>query len=373
MASLVVDARMLGASGIGTYLQNLIPPLAQAFDVSLLGNPEELAKLSLSPSTKIIAAKTQIYTIKEQWELCSLVPACDIFWSPHYNIPLLPVLAHKRVVTIHDTYHLAYQHTLSLAQKLYSNLLLRAAARVSDKVITVSEFSKKELQKYLNLKATAVEVIHNGLDKETYKQVDKVEAQRALKQSLPGLPERKFILFVGNVKPHKNLSTLVKAFSGLIDSTDEKYTLVIVGKKDGFITGDQDLFKLLRANHTLNQRVFFTGQVSEKQLQFLYNSASLFVFPSMYEGFGLPPLEAMACGCPVITTETASMPEVCADAALYFPPSDAAALEQRMQEALTDEVLRAGLIERGLKQIHKYNWQQAAKQHQRVFESLLIK
>ncbi|RIJ42071.1 glycosyltransferase family 1 protein [Pontibacter oryzae] len=362
---------MLGASGIGTYLQNLIPSLAQAFDVRLLGNPEEVAKLNLPPSTKVIAPKTRIYTIKEQWELYKFAPTCDIFWSPHYNIPLLPVPAHKRVVTIHDTYHLAFQHTLSLAQRLYCNLLLWAGSRVSDKVITVSEFSKKELQKYLNLRPADVEVIHNGLDKEIFRQLDKVEAQTALKQSIPNLPEGKFILYVGNVKPHKNLSTLVKAFSGLLETLDEKYTLVIVGKKDGFITSDQNVFKLLQANHTLNQRVFFTGQVSEKQLQLLYNSASLFVFPSLYEGFGLPPLEAMACGCPVIVSETASMPEVCADAALYFPPSDASILEHRMHQALTNEILRSDLIERGLKQIELYSWQQSAIQHQRVFESLL--
>lgn len=373
MATLVIDARMLRASGIGTYLYNLIPYLTKSFDVSLLGNAQEITDSQILSACKVINATSKIYTLKEQIEFCRVIPACDLFWSPHYNVPLLPIPAKKRIVTIHDTYHLAYQHKLSLSQKIYANILMRSAARASDKIITVSDFSKKELQKYLRLPNENIDVIHNGLDTEVYNQVDKNIARASLHQHIPGFPEGKFILFVGNVKPHKNLSTLVKAFSRLVSNSNEEYSLVIVGKKDGFITDDKAFFQMLKSNSMLDNQLFFTGHVSEEHLQFLYNSAFLFVFPSHYEGFGLPPLEAMACGCPVIASNVASIPEVCGDAAVYFSPTNDFALEEQMRRALTDLDLRERMKANGFRQIKKYSWQRAAAQHQHAFESLLIK
>ncbi|MHA6247677.1 glycosyltransferase family 4 protein [Pontibacter sp. CAU 1760] len=371
MPTLVVDARMIHASGIGVYLRNILPFLAEKYDTTLLGCPQELAKFKWPANTRILSAGAPIYSLKEQWQLFRKVPACDIFWSPHYNVPVLPLPARKRVVTIHDTYHLAYQHTLSHFKKAYARYFLRTAALRSNAVITVSQFSKAELMRYTGVSPAAVSVIYNGIQAATFNKSSTASAQENLQGRHPNLPKQPFLLFVGNVKPHKNLLTLLRAYAQVIKSQDIPHHLLIVGQQDGFITGDQAVGAYLREHPTLQERVHFTGYVDDQDLPLLYNAASLFVFPSLYEGFGLPPLEAMACGCPVIASNAASMPEVCGQAALYFDPLDVPVLAGLLLRVLREKDLREELQKLGFKQAMQYNWQVAAARHLDVFERVL--
>ena len=363
--TLAVDIRMFHSSGIGTYLQNLLPALSQQVDLALIGHPPE-ANL---PYGRVITTDIPIYSFAELRKFSSLIPPCDVFWSPHYNVPLLPVRAKQRLVTIHDVFHLAYFSTLSLKQKVYARLMFRAAVRRSASVITVSEFSRTEITKYLNVSPDRVHVIPNGINHALFRVIKQEDLLQQVRQQYQ-LPER-FILYVGNVKPHKNLLTLVKAFARL-PSSDEPYHLVIVGKKEGFITGDTALHDFIQQNEMLVRRVLFTGFVEEEDLPVLYSLARLFVFPSYYEGFGLPPLEAMACGCPVLTSDRASMPEMCGEAAAYVSPDDAEAMAARMHQLLqlsaTDRSL---VVQRGLQRAASYTWEQSAHQHQRLIERLL--
>ncbi|MBC3538113.1 glycosyltransferase family 4 protein [Rufibacter sediminis] len=370
MPSLVIDARMVHASGIGVYLKQLLPFLLPSFQVQVLGNPQELTQFAWASAVTVIPVEAPIYSIKEQLALAAKIPVCDIFWSPQYNIPLLPIRARKRVVTIHDTYHLAYRHTLSLAQKVYATVLLRAAVRVSDRVVTVSQFSREELIKYTGCPPAKINVIYNGVNTSLFKTSDSPQLEHTLRAALPKLPAR-YIIYVGNVKPHKNLITLLKAYAGLPSSLREEYHLVIVGQKEGFITPDEEVPQFLEAQEGLRPFVHFTGFVPDNLLPLLYNYASLSVFPSVYEGFGFPPLESMACGCPVVASTSASIPEVCGEAALYFEALNEKGLRKQLMRVLGDPELRAELVRRGLQQYRHYSWQTSAEQHLQVLKELL--
>lgn len=361
---LCVDARMYRASGIGTYLQNLLPALSESFDLTLLGDPAELTEVG----GRIVPTTIPIYSVAELLRFPRLVPRCDVFWSPHYNVPWLPVRAKTRLVTIHDVFHLAHFSTLSLPQRGYATLAFRAATGLSKHVITVSEFSKTEIQRYLNVPSNRVTVIPNGVNHTLFNEQTDADRQRTVREKY-GLPSR-WLLYVGNVKPHKNLITLVKAFAMLPESLSDRQ-LVIVGQREGFITGDTELARVLQDNPSLSQRVHFTGFVEQADLPVLYRLAELFVFPSTYEGFGLPPLEAMASGCPVVVSDRASLPEICGAAADYVNPDRPDDLAAKILAAVRrSPAERRQRIQLGLNQAQKYTWQQSVAQHERLLRRL---
>ena len=360
-----VDARMYRSSGIGTYLQNLLPALARSFELTLIGDPKEID----DTNSLVIPTDLPIYSIAELRRLPSLIPPCDWFWSPHYNVPLLPIRARHRLVTIHDVFHLAFSRTLSLKQRVYAQLMFRAAVRRSNQIVTVSEFSRDEIVKYLGVSPQRITVIPNGVDHQRFKIIDDNSLYQRVRAKYQ-LPER-FVLFVGNVKPHKNLITLVKAWHSLAAAFQD-HQLVIVGKKEGFITGDNLLQTLIQRDKTLRTRIRFTGFVADDDLPVIYNLADLFVFPSYYEGFGLPPLEAMACGCPVLMSDQASLPEVGGTAAAYTAPDQSEAMAKQIADILQqNEEQRLATVRRGLAQAQRYTWSKSIDAHQALIENLL--
>jgi glycosyltransferase involved in cell wall biosynthesis len=348
----IIDTRMINASGIGRYIKGILPFLIEKSEVILLGYTEELKNLPFSEEVQLIDMKSKIYSIREQIELSFKIPKCDIFWSPHYNIPVLPIRAKKRMVTIHDVYHLAFQHTLSLPQRIYAKFMINQALKRSDIVLTVSEFSKQEIIKYTGT-LKDIKVIYNGIEPYWY-----------AKQPLPLSERDNYILYVGNVKPHKNLVRALKAFS-LIKDTNIKFK--IVGKREGFITVDKEVEKIAQK---LGNRVEFTGYVSDDELVELYRKAKIFLFPSLYEGFGLPPLEAMACGTPVVVSNTASLPEVCGDAAYYVNPYDVNDIAEGIEIVLNDDKLQKELIQKGLKMVKLFSWERSAKKIINIIKGL---
>lgn len=328
MKHLCVDARLYSAAGIGTLLKAELTRLHRVYALTLLCKEEEKAILR-SFSTRLISIEGEIYSLREQFEFARKIPKCDLFWSPHFNIPLFPIRAHKRLTTICDVYHLAHFSTLSLSQKFYAKLLYNAAFYLSDRVTTISEFSQKEIMKFATLKPKHLEVVVPPFD------------YCPPPSSKP--PKRDFLLFVGNIKPHKNLVRLVHAYAQL----KPKEPLFIVGKKEGFITPDDQLLQEVEENPFLRQNVHFTGYLSDEALKELYANAKLFIFPSTYEGFGYPPLEAMACGCPVVAARAGSIPEVCQDAVEYVNPFSIDAIAAGMQRLLSDEKRREELVRKG--------------------------
>ncbi|MDF2523228.1 MAG: putative Glycosyl transferase, group 1, partial [Clostridiales bacterium] len=261
--SLTIDLRMIEHSGIGTYLKNMVPLVIQAFPnmkVNLLGNIDCISKYDWcsSPNSRMIHCQSPIYSITEQVELMTKIPSDNkLFWSPHFNIPVF--YRGKLVVTIHDVFHLAMpQYIKGIHKKAYVKAMFWWVRRKADAIICDSNFTKNELMRYAGVEQQRTNKVYLG--------VDPIWFSIKKEQSVHN---RKYLLYVGNVKPHKNLVNLLLAFSKIKDSIPE-YDMIIVGKKDGFITRDTEIEKL--ANH-LGARVIFTGYVNDDSLYQYYANA----------------------------------------------------------------------------------------------------
>lgn len=336
---ITIDARMINNTGIGTYIKSMVANIVDNYSITLLGNSHSLNNFHWSNKVKVIETKSPIYSISEQLELQKKIPSCPLFISPHYNIPLLKIKALKRAVIIHDVNHLVNINKLTLFQKLYARYMINAAMKKSDKIITVSEFSKNEIINYANTQGKDIRIIYCGLKSEDFK--NKTEVQLNF-----NLPEN-YLLFVGSLKTHKNIDVVLKALS--LISTNEK--LVIIG-----ISSDQLLAKI--ENYKIidwESKIIPLKYVHDSELPLIYKNAKCLIFPSIYEGFGLPPLEAMIYGCPVIASNTASIPEVCGDAALYFNPHNADELLHNIQLINENKYIMGELVQKGYKNIERFS------------------
>lgn len=357
MSNVIVDSRMIKSSGIGTYIFNLnkeIFEIPNNYKFHLLLNEDEEIH-EKREKYKFIKFNAPIYSINEQYELLKLIKFnTDIFWSPHYNIPLF--YKGKLLVTIHDVFHLAMpQYVKGLHKKMYAKFMFNAVKKKANKIICVSNFTKNELIRLVGVDEKKIKVIHNGVDKSWFDIIKKDSPHN-----------RPYLLYVGNVKPHKNLNNLLNAFDLIKDCIP--HDVIIVGKKEGFITGDKKLFdKALK----FGDRVHFTGFVEEEILKQYYVHADALVFPSFYEGFGLPPLEAMAVGCPVIVSNAASLPEVCGDAALYCDPYSPKDIADKIKLLIANPSLQEELRQKGLERAKLFTWEKCAKETMAVIEEVL--
>lgn len=359
---LVVDLRLINASGIGTYIKNIFPSVIDWFEqVVVLGNKNDIIKYDWAARVEIIEFNSRIYLLSEQIKYVYLIPKCDFFWCPHFNAPLLPIRAKKMLVTIHDVNHLANPDGFSFFVKLWSRILYKNAVKKASAILTVSQFSKLEIIKYLGANIEKIHVVYGGVNVNFFSELEH-------KSSSLNLP-LKYLLFVGNVKPHKNLITLLKAYAPLDKAFKEEYKLVILGKKDGFITQDEKIFDFI-LNNELQNYVHFTGYVSDEEVPDVYCNASLFIMPSLYEGFGLPILEAMASRVPVLCSNHASLPEVGGNAVLYFNPLDIKELSSKIVELITKDNLRNELVLEGENQLKKFTWSKSIENHSKAFKSL---
>nr|WP_320193455.1 glycosyltransferase family 1 protein [uncultured Desulfobacter sp.] len=349
---LTIDVRMINYSGIGVYIKSLLPLLIESSDINffLVGDREELASYDWAEkkNVEIIEFSSPIYSIREQINFPFIIPQdTEIFWAPHYNIPLC--YRGKLLVTVHDVAHLAFKH--SFVKKIYANFIFSILAKKADAIITVSAFTATELMRYKgkNLQKK-ISIVHNGLN------------QLFLDNSgIPSAPEKPYILFVGNVKPNKNLYRLLKAFELIMHKIP--HNLVIVGKKEGFITGVEHVGALAKK---IGRRVIFTGSVNFETLRRYYTNASVFVFPSLYEGFGFPPLEAMASGVPVAASNASSIPEVCGLAAAYFDPTNVHEMASTILLLLEKDGKRRSIIERGRNRTKRFKWSDAAERIKKI-------
>lgn len=357
--NLCIDARLLNKSGIGRYLAELIPYLNNRYTLICIIDPQCI-DYALKNNIKFIVSKSKIYSASEQIELITLIPSCDVFWSPHFNVPILPIKASKRLVTIHDSYHLVYGKHLSFFERFYAKIFYNAALTLSNQVITVSEFSKDELlHKTSNRYRRKINVIYNG-----------VTSFNSNKQKL--VNQNPYFLFVGNVKPHKNLKNAILAFKLFYESNSHlNFDFKVVGQKGGFINSDKEIDALILEDSILTKRIVFTGFVSDEELKKVYENAYCLVFPSLYEGFGLPPLEAMTANTPSIVSKKASMPELYGNAVLYFNPEDVTSITECMFKIATDKKLYDQLVIAGTEQVNKYDWSICAKQHLSIIDKMI--
>lgn len=356
--NLTIDIRMINSSGIGTYIHEILKRLVidDLLNITLLSsNALATERYWLhKKNIKIINFESKIYTIKEQIRFLNLIPKnTDIFWSPHYNIPL--AYPGKLLATVHDVFHLANpQFVDGYHKRIYAKMMFYALSRKADAIITVSNFSKNELLKYIDYEPNKVYPIHNGVDSRWFSVISERKCAKP------------YLLYVGNVKPHKNLTRLLQAYSLIIDKIP--HDLIIVGKKEGFITGDTTVADIASR---LQGRVQFTGYVTDEELQQYFVNSEALVFPSLYEGFGLPPLEAMACGCPVAVSDIPAVSEVCGDAAIFFNPLSITDMADKMVHITQDKSLRASMVQRGLARAKQFTWEKSVEETLNVLRGIL--
>ncbi len=287
----------------------------------------------------------------------------DLLHSPHYTMPwLLPTFARKMkfVVTFHDMTFFLFPHLHTRVKRWFFPLAIRLSASRADRLIACSESTRQDAIRLLHLPGKKIASVYLGISPDFHPIDDQKRLEAAqLKYRLPD----HFYLYVGTVEPRKNLPLLLESYA----RTNSRWPLVIVGQKGWHY---EEVFKLVDQLQ-LQDCVTFTGYVPEADLPVLYNLASIFVYPSLYEGAGLPPLEALACGTPVITTAVSSMPEYTGEAAMLVPPGDLDALAQAMQELSQDPARLAEMARNGPAQAAGFTWKRTAQDTLAIYDESL--
>lgn len=316
--------------------------------------PEGFIDLKLPPAGMGSAAGL----LWEQTLLPLQISHKELLWSPCNTGPLA---IKKQVLTVHDiaTIEGAETDTRPWRARYYAELFRYLLPRVEG-IITVSEFSRQRLLEHFKLDENKVHAIHLGVDHARFKPMPKAEIE-AFRQKHK-LPE-KFVLFLGAVSGRKNVARLLNAWKQAQKGLDEGVELVIAGHAPATMFDGQTL-------PLLPGRTRLFGRVAEADVAPLLAAASVFAFPSLYEGFGLPPLEAMACGTPCLTSNVTSVPEVVGDAALQINPLDEEALAEGLHKLLTDAPLAKKLSEEGLKRAARFDWTQTASRHLELLRNL---
>jgi len=263
----------------------------------------------------------------------------DILHSLHYTTPLFGNF--RRLVTFHDMTFFLFPEKHTLAKKVYFKFFIPRSAAISDRLIAVSQNTKNDIQKIIGIPFDKIDVVYETANPIFSFKKDDLTAQ-AIKTRY-GI-KNKFILSVGTLEPRKNIAGLINAYHDLVLHKGIDCQLVIVGKK-GWLY--QDMFQAVK-DMGLQKNIVFTDYVPDEDLVVLYNAAEIFVYPSLYEGFGIPPLEALTCGVPTITSNISSMPEVVGDGAVLIDPADSAELSRAIYELLVNEKFRAEIIKKGL-------------------------
>ncbi len=367
---IAIDIRKYQDFGIGTYVRNLVRHLAridQKTEYILFCRPSDRDRIALpSGNFRLIDEPAGPYSVAEQVRIPMSLrrERVDLFHSPHYVLP--PLINCRSVVTIHDCIHLMFPEYLpGRAAYLYARMQMWAAAHRADRVLTVSETSKQDILRRFRIPADKVTVVYNAIDERLAVPPAPEDFERVRDRYQLNDP---FALYVGNIKPHKNLERLIEAFRDLRrEPAFESLKLVIIGDE---ISRYQGLRRAVH-QHKLHKHVRFLGFVPPATLAVLYRLARVFVFPSLYEGFGLPPLEAMYLGTPVVTSNVSSLPEVVGDAAVLVDPYSAASIAEGMRKALTDESLRASLRVSGMARAREFSWEQSVGQIHQVYTEVL--
>ncbi|HKB99010.1 MAG TPA: glycosyltransferase family 1 protein [Terriglobales bacterium] len=356
-----IDIRRMTEFGVGTYIRNVVRTLARLDPESkyfLIGSPSKVAECGpLPPNFHAVALDGRDDTLKGNLAFRAIVRRlkCDVVHIPHlFWIPR--GLGCPYVLTVHDL--LEHMYGSRNASNFRRNLhfyLTRRVLRKAARVIAVSHFTKNEIEKLLAIPDERIEVVYNAID-ERFLHGHATEADRELiaQRYLVNYP---FILYAGAIRPHKNVVRIIEAFSALKSELQKEQQfpdlkLIIIG---------DDLSSHPRLRRTVvrsgvQNDVRFLGFVPIEVLRIFYDVAKVFVFPSLYEGFGLPPLEAMAHGTPVVTSNTSSLPEVAGGAALLVNPENVFEIRRGLQRVLLDPVLRARMKQRGYEQAQRFSW-----------------
>lgn len=365
-----IDARFYGpiGKGLGRYIQEVVDNVIKMdnyndYVVFLRKDNFDELVINEFKNVKKVLVDIQWYSLKEQLLMPFYIwkERLDLIHFPHFNVPFF--VPCKFIVTIHDliltkfktiratTLHPFFYELKNLAYRT----IIKRALKKSKKILTVSEFTKNDIIEQFKIRPDKIEVIYEGVanlakgrDSLFVAKLDNNEVLRDYDINYP------FLLYVGNAYPHKNLDFLITSFSKVYKKNNN-LRLVLVGKEDYFYRNLKQLVEKEFPNIQDNP-IIFSGYVPDDKLEIFYKKALVYVFPSLYEGFGLPPLEAMAKGCPVLSSDVSSMPEILAEAALYFNPRDEKDFLNKLDLILKDKNLREKLVKAGEIRCQKFNW-----------------
>ena len=357
-------------SGVGNYVLHLLKGLynvAPKEEFFLVGQPANLevigddASPGLAHQTSISHESHPVGDLWEHFHLPRVLKEnrVEVMHGPATLVPLLPA-GYATVVTIHDLVAFLFPETIPRKYALYMRWLITRVVKRADRIISVSENTKQDLIQVLGVTPDKVTVVHEAAQPgftpvRDQEMLDKVARRYGI--------EDPFVYHVGNIEPRKNLVRLIRAFLLMRSRSKRKVRLVITGQK-GWLTGR--LFKALDGKD-LHEDVIFTGYVPHQDLPLLMNAAEVFVFPSLYEGFGLPALEAMRCGTPVVTSNISSLPEIVGRAAVLVDPYNEESIAEGLQSVVEDADLRKELSRKGLAQAELFSWERAARETLAVY------
>jgi glycosyltransferase involved in cell wall biosynthesis len=366
-----IDARKLHDFGIGTYIRNLLRQLARLdrqTEFVILCRPEDRETLgALGENFRPVVETSGNYSLAEQWRIPLALKRerVTLFHAPHYVLP--PLIRCRSVVTIHDCIHLMFpQYLPNKVAFWYARSSIRMAARSATRIMTVSESSKRDILRFVDIPPEKIDVIYNAYDEQFAMEPAEADVVRVRERYQLN---DEFVLYAGNVKPHKNLGRLIEAFHLVRKRGLDHLKLVMIGDDISKYTA------LRRAVHQyqLHKYVRFLGYMPEETLAVMYRLAGVFVFPSLYEGFGLPPLEAMASGTPVVMSNVSSLPEVAGDAAVLVDPYDPGAIADGIYRVLSDETLRRRLRLKGVARAGQFSWEQSVRRVRAIYDEVGVR
>ena len=360
-----IDARKLHDFGIGTYIRNLLRQLARLdrdTEFVVLARPADCAPVvALGDNFRPVPETAANYSVAEQiripWALRR--EGVTLFHAPHYVLP--PLVPCRSVVTIHDCIHLMFpQYLPNRLALVYARTSIGLASRRATRVLTVSESSKRDILRFVDVPADKIDVIYNAYDERFGVEPNEEDVIRVRERYQL---HDEFVLYAGNVKPHKNLERMIEAYDLVRKRGLDHLKLVLIGDE---ISKYAALRRAVHS-HQLHKYVRFLGYLPEETLAVMYRLAGVFVFPSLYEGFGLPPLEAMASGTPVVTSNVSSLPEVAGDAAVLVDPYRPEAIADGIERVLCDETLRRDLRAKGLARARQFSWEASVRRVREIY------
>ncbi len=367
--NIAVDFHAAEREGTGncTYIRNLIEALLKADKKNHYTlYVENGASIYLERMRKFQNVKVSSLNIRNPvlrmllLGIRTFLDRIDILHATYYAPPFYNG---RLVLTVHDLSYLHFPEYFSNFDRIKDTWLIKKDVHRADKILTVSSYSKQDIVKSYRVAPEKVEVAYNGASA-LFKPISDIGEAREIIKGY-GINE-KYILYVGRINKRKNITGLVEAFRRLKTENNFPHKLVIGGVKDFLPLDDEKLIDSLPGKAD----IIFTGFIKDDNMPALFGLADVFVYPSMFEGFGLPCLEAMACGCPVISSNTSSIPEVVGDAGILVNPMDTEELVSAMIKVLSQDRLRSEMISKGLEQAKKFTWERAAAKVLEVFEGI---
>ncbi len=367
--TIAIDARKIRDFGIGTYIRNLIHELGKLDPQNrylLFTGPASLQALRRLPENfQPVVVRSPVYSMRELVELswALLRQKVDLYHATHYVLPAF--VPCRAVVTIHDIIHLLYPEFLpNRLAFFYAQRMIRRSLIRGERIVAVSRNTRSDLMRYFKVGGEKIEVIYNGIEDTFRDELGEDDLARWMHNL--GLT-RPYFLFVGNPKPHKNLDNVVKAYARALELHDFPHPLVCVGDRDAIE------FKVRQRalQHGIGERLVLLGHVAQEALPAIYQGASLFLYPTLYEGFGLPVVEAMASCVPVITSNTSALKEIAAGYAHLVNPLDVEGIAQAIVQCVTDTEHRDSLCKLGRRRSQDFRWTLAAEKTLAIYREVL--